>query len=286
LSAPSRASIVFVIRARFPVGSTHDRRARETTFIVNPILVGIVVFACTFCGALAGMLLRRALPSNHLDEASKETIKLGIGLIATMTALVLGLVTASAKSSFDEVTAAIKHAAADVLALDRTLARYGPQADDVRAHMRASMAQRLEMMWPTDRSRSSELDSSAAPRDIETVAARIRGLRPQTDEQRWLQSRALHLGESLFQRRSLIVAGTGSSVPLPFLVILLFWLTITFASFGLFAPGNATVVSVLLVCALSVAGAVFLVLELDGPFQGLIKVSGEPLRFAVSRLGQ
>jgi hypothetical protein len=261
------------------------RRAVDC-FIVTPIVIGTVVFACTFCGALAGMWLRRALPRHHLGDDSRDTIKLGVGLIATMTALILGLVTASAKSSFDEVTAALKHSAAEALALDRTLARYGPDAQDIRADMKASLQQRVEMMWPTDPSRGSQFDSTPAPRDVELLAARIRSLKPQTDEQRWLQSRALELGESLFERRSLIVAGIGSSVPLPFLAMLLFWLTVTFASFGLFAPSNATVIFVMLVCALSVAGAVFLVLEMDGPFTGLIRVSGEPMRFAVRSLGQ
>ena len=169
-------------------------------------------------------------------------------------------------------------------ALDRTLARYGSEAAEIRAAMKPIMSQRVEVMWPADLSRASEIDNTPAPQEVEGIAARIRALKPQTDEQRWLQSRALELGDSLFQRRSLIVASIGSSIPLPFLGILLFWLTIAFAIFGLFAPSNATVISVLLVCALSVAGAVFLVLEMDSPFQGLIRVTGEPLRFAAQRL--
>ena len=78
----------------------------------------------------------------------------------------------------------------------------------------------------------------------------------------------------------------GSSVPLPFLVVLLFWLTLTFACFGLFAPRNATVITVLFVCALSVGGAVFLIAEMDGPFDGLLKVSAEPLRYTIAHLNQ
>ena len=253
---------------------------------MNPTVIGFVVFACTFGAALAGMRLGRILPQHHFSDESKDTVKLGIGLISTMTALLLGLVTASAKSSFDDVNVAVKHAAVDVLALDRTLARYGPEAAELRAALQHIIAQQVQMIWPADRSRRSEIDWSAGPRDFELFAARIRGLRPQNEEQRWLQSRALELGESLFQTRSLIITGMGSSVPIPFLVMLVFWLTITFASFGLFAPQNPTVVSVLLLCALSVAGAVFLVLEMDEPFQGLIRVSGDPLKLAVGRLNQ
>ena len=253
---------------------------------MSSIAIGIVVFACAFGGALVGMRLRRLLPSDHLNEASKDTIKLGIGLIATMTALILGLVIASAKSSFDDINAAVKHAAADVLALDRTLANYGSEAGDIRAMMKTILAHRIDMIWPSDPSRPSQFDETPAPQDVEMIATRIRALKPQTDEQHWLQTRALDLSESLFLRRTLVVASMGSSIPLPFLVMLVFWLTVIFASFGLFAPGNATVVSVLLVCAVSVSGAVFLVLEMDSPFQGVMRVSGDPLRFAVSRSNQ
>lgn len=113
---------------------------------------------------------------------------------------------------------------------------------------------------------------------------RIRALTPQTDAQRWLQARALEQSEALLKTRWAVFGGLGTSVPWPFLIVLVFWLTITFTSFGLQAPGNATVIAVLVVCALSVAGAVFLVLEMDGPFEGVIQVSAEPMRYALARL--
>jgi hypothetical protein len=187
---------------------------------------------------------------------------------------------------FYDLNAAVKHTAANVLSLDRVLARYGPETAALREALKLAVAHRLDMIWPRDQSRRATLDPSEAPRGVELLAARIRGLAAQTDEQRWLQSRALQLGESLLEARWLVFAGLGPSVPVPFLSVLLFWLTITFASFGLFAPRNATVVSVLCVCALSVAGAVFLVLEMDGPFEGLITVSADPLTYALAHLNQ
>ena len=68
--------------------------------------------------------------------------------------------------------------------------------------------------------------------------------------------------------------------------MLLFWLTITFTSFGLFAPRNVTVLAVLFFCALSVTSALFLVVEMDGPFDGLIKASADPLRYAHAHINQ
>jgi hypothetical protein len=139
------------------------------------------------------------------------------------------------------------------------------------------------MVWPQGSSKPTSLDPLSGG---EEIARAIRNLKPAADSQRALQARALDLAETLLQSRWIVTTSIGASVPLPFLAVLLFWLTITFASFGLFAPRNAMVVGVLFVCALSVASALFLVLEMDGPFEGLLKVSAEPLRSAYARLNQ
>lgn len=248
-------------------------------------VVGIVVFTCTFGGALLGMWLRTVLPKHYFDADSRDTVMVGIGLIATMTALVLGLVTASAKSAFDDVDTAVKQTAIHVLTLDRVLARYGSETSEIRQGVQRLVGARIAMIWPQDSSKPANLDLMAAP-GSERLAAAIRGLKPHDDSQRGLQARALDLVEELLQARWLVIAGTGASVPVPFFAVLLFWLTITFASFGLFAPRNAMVVTVLLVCAVSVGSAVFLVLEMDGPFDGLLKVSADPLRSAHALLNQ
>jgi hypothetical protein len=250
------------------------------------VLVGTIAFACALGGALAGHGLRAILPAHYLSDESKDTIKLGTGLVATMTALVLGLVTASAKSSFDSVDTAVRHAAMDILTLDRLLARYGPETGETRAALKRSLAGRLETLWPQASDRPAQLDPirSGAAAGTEALAESIRALEPRDDSQRYLQSHALERTEELLEVRWGVFALGGRSVPLPFLVVLLFWLTITFASFGLFAPRNAMLFGVLFVCALSVGSAVFLILELDSPFDGLLRVSPEPLRYALSHL--
>jgi hypothetical protein len=254
---------------------------------MNPVLVGTIVFACTLGAALCGMWLRTVLPPSHLDDASKDTMKLGIGLVATMTALVLGLVTASAKSAFDSVDSAVKNAALDVLTLDRLLARYGPETQPMRDGLQQAVAFRMERIWPTHGTgEGGALDMGEGPSHIEMLVDGIRRLTPETDTQKALRVRALEQAESMLRVRWLVSASTVTSVPLPFLTVLLFWLMITFASFGLFAPRNATVLAVLVVCALSVAGSVFLVLEMDGPFEGIIKVSRGPLSYAYDHMNQ
>ncbi len=254
---------------------------------MSPPTILLVVFVCTLGGALAGMRLRESLPGHHLSDDSKDTIKLAIGLIATMTALVLGLVTASAKSAFDTIDTAVKQGAENVLALDRTLARYGPETGEIRAALKKALERRIELTWPERATPSAEeLDPSALTKGVEALADRIQALTPQNDAQRYLQSRATDLTENLLEARWLGLGGGSTSIPPLFRVVLLFWLTVIFGSFGLFAPRNATVFAVLVVCALSVAGAVFLITELDRPFDGLLKVSPDPMRFAYAHMNE
>lgn len=255
---------------------------------MNAISVSMIVFGCTFGGALLGIWLRTILPEHHSDDESRDTVKLGIGLVATMTALVLGLITASAKSSYDAVDSAMKRTAVDILTIDRMLARYGPETGEIRKDLQRAVGARIEMIWPQDSSRPAKLDPirSGAGSEAERLPEAIRALKPRDEAQQALQSRALDLSEALLQARWLVLAGTESSVPVPFLVTLVFWLTITFGCFGLFAPRNATVVAVLFICALSVSSAVFLVLEMETPFDGMLKLSADSIRYAYEHLNQ
>ncbi len=253
---------------------------------MSPTEIALIVFACVFGGAVLGMFLRILTPEHHLSQDSQDVIKLGMGLIATMAALVLGLVIATAKSSYDTQDAAVKHSAAKVLLLDRVLANYGPETKETRDLLRRIVASRLHEIWPEDRSQPARLDAPEVVSAAQGIEARILRLAPQNDAQRWLQSQALQIGSDLMETRWLVVGGLGSSVPVPFLVVVVFWLTILFGSFGLFAPRNVTVVAVLFLCALSVAGSIFLILEMDQPFEGLIRVSSASLRYTLSHLGQ
>jgi hypothetical protein len=253
---------------------------------VSAVAISLTIFACVCAGVLLGMLLGATLPAQHLSPESRDVVKVGMGLIGTMTALVLGLVLASAKSSFDTKNGQVRQTAVVVIVLDRTLARYGPETKDIRDLIRQTVAQRLDTTWPEESSRSAPADTAVDAPAGEVLEDRIRALSPQNDAQRALQSRALQLTGDVLQARWLIFEKTGSSIPLPFLVILIFWLTVLFASFGLVAPRNATVLTVLLICAMSVSAALFLILEMDRPFEGMLKISSAPLRYTLAHLGQ
>ena len=250
---------------------------------MNPAVVGAIVFACTFGGALFGFWLQKRR-KHDLDLESSETIRQSIGVVATMTALILGLVTASAKSSFDEVTFAVETSARDILTLDRLFARYGPETSELRADLKDAVARRVAMIWPQGSSRPAQLDPSKLSPDAEGFAERIRALTPRDESQQWLQARARESAEKILEARWLASAYSGASVSGLFLVVLLFWLTITFVSYGLVAARNSTVVIVLFFCAVSAGSALFLILEMDGPFVGMLKVSADPMHFALAHL--
>ena len=253
---------------------------------MNPVFVGGFVFVCTFLGAQFGMWLNTALPKHHLDNQSRDSVMAGIGLIATMTALVLGLITASAKSAYDTVETDVRTTAIEILTLDRLLARYGPETGEIRAILKRSIAQRVDMIWPQGSSQRAQVDSAASMAAPEALLEQIRALAPHNASQQAIQPRALELAESLLKVRWMIAAEARKSIPVVFLAILLFWLTITFTCFGLFAPKNLTVVAVQFVCALSISSALFLVLEMNEPFNGLLRVSAEPMRYTLAHINQ
>lgn len=251
---------------------------------MTPTVVALMAFACMFAGARLGMYLRSALPEQHLSGDSKDVVRLGMGLIATLTALVLGLVIASAKNAFDQIDASVRHTSADILTLDRVLAGYGPETKELREQIRSTVDSQLARIWD-EGIPSAQQDVTQRTRVIEGIDAGLRGLSPQNDSQRELQSRALQLSGEMQAARWLLLESQDDSIPTPFLVIVVFWLTVLFWSFGLFAPRNPTVLAVLLVCALSSATAVFLILELERPFGGIVKVSSAPLHYTLSHLG-
>ena len=248
-----------------------------------------LTFVCTLGCALLGIAIRSALPPSHLSKESQDVVRLGMGLVATMTALLLGLVTSAAKGSFDSQDVAVKNAAAGLLTLDRLLARYGPETEPTRDRLRKAVQNRFEQVWPENRQPGSAAEALGAeqmPPPAEYIENEILHLAPQTELQRWLKAESLKLTEEVLRTRWRLLSTAGGSVPRTFLVVVIFWLSMTFGSFGLSAPRNVTVVSVFVISTVSVAAAVFLILELDGAFEGIIRISSEPFRYTLANLGR
>jgi hypothetical protein len=254
---------------------------------MSSLTLSCIVFACVFGGILLGMVLRAFLPKEHMSAETRDVVKLGMGLIGTMTALVLGLLIASAKGTFDTQRSGLAQLSGNVIFLDRTLARYGAESGDAREMLRASVADMLERTWPEENQQSGQSrEKSGTEGRYEGLYEKIEGLAPKNETQRTLQAQALKIAADMGQTRWLLFSQKGSSIPTPFLAVMVCWLTLIFASFSLFAPRNAMTFITLLVCALAVTSAVFLILELDQPFGGLLQVSSAPLRNALAQLGR
>lgn len=251
---------------------------------MSPLEVSLISLVCVFGGVLIGMVFNRMLPEHHLNSDSKETIKLGIGLIATMTALLLGLLVASSKRSYDRTDLELTRMSADVVLLDRVLAHYGPQTQEARLLLHRSVATVLKQIWSRDGSESARLDPTQAGGEV--VYDEIQQLSPQNDTQRRLKAQSLQIAENLGQMRWLLFAQSGESISMPFMIVLIFWLSVIFAGFGMFAPRNMTVMVILFLAALCVSGALFLNLEMHRPFEGVMQLSSGPLRGVLAHLGK
>ena len=254
--------------------------------MTSSLTIGLISAACIFGGALLGLLLQSLLPVNHLRDTSKDTVKVAAGTIATLSALVLGLLVGSAKNSFDATSTAMTQNGAKIILLDRVLAAYGPETKATREQLRRAVVAGIEMFWPEEKIRGSGMTGFERANALEMIQAKLRELTPTTDVQRQLLSQAEQISGDMLQARWLLIEQAQSALPMPFLLVLLFWLSMLHLSFGLFAPRNATVIAVLLISALSVSGAIFIILEMNHPLQGMIKVSSAPMRKALEHLGQ
>ena len=251
---------------------------------MDSTVVGALVFAVLFGAGLLGVRVRAALPQDHLSAETKDAVKVGMGLVATMAALVLGLLVASTKGAYDTQKGEVTQMAAKIVFLDRVLANYGSESAESRDLLRRSVGSAINHMWRDKKlSHAAQLDPSESSGEV--FFNSIQKLSPQNDVQRSLKSQAAQIAMDLGQMRWLLFEQTETSISLAMLIVLISWLAIIFMSAGLFAPGNATVIIALMLAALSVAGAIFLILELDMPFDGVIQISQRPMRNALIHLG-
>ncbi|MEP7329237.1 MAG: hypothetical protein ABI777_08490 [Betaproteobacteria bacterium] len=251
---------------------------------MSDVIVTVLISLCVFAGALLGMFFNRVLPPDHVGEETRRVVNISVGLIATLSALVLGLLVASTKAAFDAKSDEIKQTAARIVLLDRTLRQYGPEAAPARAMLHDLTRRRMMLTW------NEALDSAENDRlraegiAFEQFQTTVRLWKAGDDGQKWLQVRALNLSAEIEQTRWLLSESNESSIQRPFLIVLVAWLTVIFASIGMFAPRNRTAVVVIFVCALSVSAAIFLILEMDQAFDGLMMVSDSPLRSAYQQI--
>jgi hypothetical protein len=253
---------------------------------MSPREIALVVFACVFGSAMLGFVLGKVLPDRLLSNDAKDIVKLATGLIATLSALVLGLLVSSAKGTFDRVNNETMQMAVKTVLLDRVLAQYGPETKEIRATIKIGYSAATEMLLSGDESLQAKLNTPEAVARLENIQARLRALSPQNEAQRALQSRAIEISTELGSSRWLLVMQRRGSISTPLLMVMVFWLSIVFAAWGVFSPRNQVVAVALLLSALSVSGATLLILELDQPLAGWIRVSPLPIQEAIAHLGE
>ena len=256
---------------------------KERLSTVNSIVTSLIVFACVFSGALVGMALRPILPDDHLGGDAKDVVKLAMGLIATMAALVLGMLVSTAKSSYDTRKNEVASLSSQVVTLDHLLAAYGPETGEARARLHGLVQDSLDRIWPEESPRQIDL----RPVDnAQGLYAQLQALTPKNDSQSATKAQIISAASALRQSRWLMFVEaeqTGMSIPL--LVVLVAWLVAIFVGFGLFAPPNPTVIVTLAICALSVSAAIFLIMEMYTPFSGVLRISSAPVRESLSQIG-
>ncbi|MBB3319703.1 MULTISPECIES: DUF4239 domain-containing protein [unclassified Rhizobium] len=252
---------------------------------MTALSTGCIIALLLASGALVGALISRRLPNHHLSTESKEAIKLATAIVGTLAALALGFLVASAKTTFDDAETELRESAARLVLLDRVLAQYGPGLVEVRKQLSALVSARIERSFEGGK-RTAIASSPEDDPGIEPVQRALRALTPDDEVKRLLKNRALDISGAIAESHWLVLETGEDGLPGAFLVVLTFWLIVIFFTFGLLSPFNGTVISIVVVCAISVGGAIFIVNDMAHPYGGLISVSDESLRIALSRMGR
>ena len=245
-------------------------------------VIGLIAFVAIFGGVLLGIFGARALPEHHLSSETRTAVSVAAAIVGTLSALVLGLMISTANSAFSARSGEVAAVSVNLIRINRMMQRYGPEADDVRTKLRTYASAKMQDLFPASGEPSQNIEGTV--RMMETTQDAILALVPTDERHRWLRSQALTLSDSLLQARWLLAEQARSSIPLPFLILLIIWLAIVFGSFGLFAPANATAIAVLCLCSMAVSGGITMILELDSPLSGLVRVSAEPMRQALAQV--
>jgi hypothetical protein len=250
---------------------------------VSPIATAATAFALILAGTLTGTLVRAKMPEHHLTGDSKEVIRLATALVGTLTGLVLALMFAATRASFEHTSAAVSRIAVSFTELDEVLDDYGAAAASIRKQLRADLQPLMDSIWQDDAVAAGRPPISRRSHAT-SVQTMVRELQPQNPSQASLQARALQITSDISQTRLALLAQPPDSVSTPFIIVVVLWLTFIFTTFAMSSKPNVTLTVVLCICILSASGALYLILELGLPFGGLMQVSNDALRNALTAI--
>ena len=251
---------------------------------MSAVSISLMIAACVLAGGVVGMYLHKVLPQHHLTKETQEVVRLTTGMLSVLASLVLGLLIATAKTSYDTTDRAIRTYSAELALLNETLRDYGGEASVPRDLLRTYTEKMLQDGWPSTGGQSASFEDEGSQKLLERVRETIRGLKPVDEGQKSLQSAAIGINLNLLRQRWLLIEQQGSNVQTVVLVVLVSWVTVIFGSFGMNAPRNGIVFAAFLIGALAIGGAVFLILEMDNPLNGIMRISSWPVRNVLAQM--
>jgi len=249
----------------------------------NTLMIGLVVFAAILAGAFAGAKVQAYLPKHHLTDETKNLVNVSTAVLATISALVLGLLISNANTSFTRLGGEVTTLSAEILRLDHILIRYGNDAEPARHLLLEFTEHKAADLFP-DSPANLYLRNPSTYELLQRLEDALLALKPASARDQWWLSQAMLLAAKIGDSTWLLAQQVGQGTPKAFVALLVFWLALLFASFGLFAPPNLTSAVTLTLCALAVAGAVAMILELEQGFGSLVHISPEPMSQALRNL--
>jgi hypothetical protein len=252
---------------------------------MRALLTGLLMFTCVFGGSLVGILLQSSLPEHHRSTESKDTVKLVMSFVSTMVALVLSLLIVGAHGFYTTQQSEMQQLGVDILILDQSLARFGPETATAREVLRQDVKAIIKSLSPSEGAGVVSVTASA-PNGHSDIFVEVESLMPKTMAQRFALTEATTLMFKIAATRLLIHEQVHSAIPFPLIIVLVCWLTLLFLGFGLYAPSNLTVIVALALGAVSVAGAGILMMEMSYPYGGVMAISSAPIRNSLSHIGQ
>jgi hypothetical protein len=251
--------------------------------MMHTLIIGLIALAAILGGAFIGVKIRDRLPEHHLSDETKGLVTVSTAVIATVSALVLGLLISNANTSFTRLGGEVTALSAQILRLDQMLRRYGADAEPARSVLLHYAERKTADLFPEDPA-DVRLSNPLTYELLQRLEEMLLALKPANARDQWWLTQAMALAAKIGDTRWLLAQQIGQGTPKAFVALLVFWLALLFASFGLFAPPNLTSAITLTLCALAVAGAVAMFLELEQGFGGLVRISPEPMRQAVKTL--
>ncbi len=257
---------------------------------MESIVISLIIFAVVFGGSLLGMAYRSLLSEHHLNEDSKTfVLTIGLELAGVVAALVLALAVTGAQNSFNEQRKELMSISSQIIMVDQLLKEYGAESGEIRESLKSLLIRGLNTFWPKENDGNELSGLRLASTDGEPLYLMVMKLEPTSASQRLLKDEALRLSYDLEQTSNLLFVQNYKYIPKTFIIVLTLlamWFLFIFFSIGIYAPLNTTVIIALVLSSLSIAIAFFMIIDLNLPFDGILRMPSAPVEEALRAIGK